>query len=396
VKIVKIEDLHADGGFRNLAFLKVTTDEGLVGWSEYNEEFGVAGTTEIIHRFAEKAIGMDPREVGKISVSLHAISRMASGGLNHQAIAAIENACLDITAKALGVPVYALFGGPFRTRIPLYWSHCGTFRLRDADFFENELGRFGVRSLDDIKKMGEEVKKSGFKSFKTNPMLFDAPGPRMWNSGLRLMPGQLDRQPTPKIINAIVDQLTAFRDGCGPDIQMQLDINFGQRTEGFLRIARAVEQFDLLWLEMDMMDPEALALIRSKSNLTIASLETLMGIGAYRPFLQQQACDVAIVDIPWNGVWESVRVAALADAYEVNTAPHNFSGQLCDLMSAHYAASVPNFRIMEFEADDVPWKADFVTHPITVEDGELVLPDRPGWGTEINEEAVKARPPKKK
>jgi L-alanine-DL-glutamate epimerase-like enolase superfamily enzyme len=210
------------------------------------------------------------------------------------------------------------------------------------------------------------------------------------------VPGQLDRQPTPQIVNAIVDQLTAFRDGCGPDVQMMLDLNFGQRTEGFLRIARAVEPFDLLWLEMDIMDPEALALVRRKSGVTIASLETVMGIAAYRPFLQLQACDVAIVDVPWNGLWESVRIAALADAFEVNTAPHNFTGQLADLMSAHYAASVPNFRILEFEADDVPWKADLVTHPITVANGELVLPDRPGWGTDIDEEAVKAHPPKKK
>lgn len=396
MKITQIEDFHADGGWRNFAFLKITTDEGLIGWSEYNEEFGVGGTTEIIHKFAPTVIGMDPREVGVISMALRGASRMAIGGLNHQAVAAIENACLDVKAKALGVPVYALFGGPFRTRIPLYWSHCGTFRVRDPDYFEKELGRFGVRSLDDIKRMGEEAKASGFKSFKTNPMLFDPPRPRMWNSGLRIMPGQHDRHPEPKIIKAICDQLEAFRDGCGPDMQMQLDINFGQRTEGFLKIARAVERFDLLWLEMDMFDPEALALIRRKSNVTIASLETLMGLGTYRPFFEAQASDVAIIDIPWNGVWESVRIANLADAFEVNTAPHNFSGHLCDLMSGHFAASVPNFRIMEYEHDDVPWKADLVTHPNTIEDGELVLPDRPGWGTDINEDALAAHPPKGK
>ena len=83
---------------------------------------------------------MDPRDVGRISMSLHAISRMAAGGMNHQAIAAIENACLDVKAKALGVPVYALFGGAMRDRLDLYWSHCGSFRVWQRDFFEKELG----------------------------------------------------------------------------------------------------------------------------------------------------------------------------------------------------------------------------------------------------------------
>ena len=93
-------------------------------------------TTGLIGRFAELVIGMDPREVGKIAVSLRAITRMSIGGVNHEAIAAIENACLDIKAKALGVPVYELFGGPFRDRINLYWSHCGSFRVWRKDFFE--------------------------------------------------------------------------------------------------------------------------------------------------------------------------------------------------------------------------------------------------------------------
>ena len=126
MRITKIETLKADGGWRNFSFLKLSTDEGLVGWSEYNEDFGATNaTSDLIARFADIAIGMDPREVGKIAVSLRAITRMSIGGINHEAIAAIENACLDVKAKALGVPVCALFGGPFRDRVNLYWSHCG-------------------------------------------------------------------------------------------------------------------------------------------------------------------------------------------------------------------------------------------------------------------------------
>ena len=142
MRIAKIETLKADAGWRDFSFLKLTTDDGLVGWSEYNEDFGAPNaTSDLIARFAEIAVGMDPREVGKIVVSLRAITRMSIGGVNHEAIAAIENACLDVKAKALGVPVYELFGGPFRDRINLYWSHCGSFRVWRKDFFEGELGR---------------------------------------------------------------------------------------------------------------------------------------------------------------------------------------------------------------------------------------------------------------
>src|SRR5690606_41899543 len=114
----------------------------------------------------------------------------------------------------------------------------------------------------------------------------------------------------------------------------------------------------------------------------------------FRQFLQSQAADVAIIDVPWNGLWESIRIATLADAFEVDCAPHNFYGEMANLMSAQFCAAIPNFRIMEYEADDVPWRYDFLTHPARVENAEMIVPDRPGWGSDINEEAVKARPPR--
>ena len=98
--------------------------------------------------------------------------------------------------------------------------------------------------------------------------------------------------------------------------------------------------------------------------------------------------------MPWNGISEAIKIAALADTYEVNVAPHNFYGHLSTLMSAHFCAAVPNFRIMEIDIDDVPWKDEVVTPVPTIEQGHLVMPNRPGWGVEVNEKAVKAHPPK--
>lgn len=126
MKITSIKDLHADAGWRVISFLKIETDAGIVGYSEYNESYGSKGLTGVILKLAETLIGADPRPVEKISSRLYAMTRQASGGLIQQAIAALENALVDVKAKALGVPVYELLGGPVRERLRLYWSHCGT------------------------------------------------------------------------------------------------------------------------------------------------------------------------------------------------------------------------------------------------------------------------------
>src|SRR4029453_9064770 len=95
---------------------------------------------------------------------LYAVRRQASGGMVQQAIGAIENALLDIKGKALGVPVYALFGGPVRERIRLYWSHCGTYRLSWAEAMEIP----PLRTLDDVVAAGREVVAKGYTALKTN------------------------------------------------------------------------------------------------------------------------------------------------------------------------------------------------------------------------------------
>src|SRR5437868_13141654 len=112
MKITKIEDLHCDAGWRVNSFLKITTDEGIVGRSEYMEGYGAQGLTAVILKLAERfLIGQDPRPVERHSAHLYAATRQAAGGINQMAIAAIENALVDIKAKALGVPVYEMLGG---------------------------------------------------------------------------------------------------------------------------------------------------------------------------------------------------------------------------------------------------------------------------------------------
>jgi galactonate dehydratase len=153
-----------------------------------------------------------------------------------------------------------------------------------------------------------------------------------------------------------------------------------------------MEPFDLFWVEIDSFDPAALHYIRSRIDIPVASLESQYTRRGYREFFERQAVDVAIVDTPWNGVAESLKIAAMADTYEINVAPHNFYGHLATMMNAHFCAVTPNFRIMEIDVDAVPWLDELYTVPPQIVDGHLILPTGPGWGTEVNEAVVRKHP----
>jgi galactonate dehydratase len=395
MKIVKVEDLHCDAGWRVNSFLKITTDEGIVGWAEYMEGYGAQGLTAVILKLAERLLGQDPRPVERHSAFLYAATRQAPGGLNQQAIAAIENALVDIKAKALGIPVCEMLGGPVRDRLQLYWSHCGTYRVRYAEHIKEWTGADPVRSLDDLVRLGEEVARRGFKGLKTNVIRFDGARPYVYAPGFNQAPGYPELNIDSRIVAAAKSQLDALRRGAGPHVGLHLDLNFNYKTEGYIRLARALEPLDLTWLEIDTYDPAALALIRRSARVPIASCESLYGRRQYRPFFERQSVDVAIIDVPWNGILEAYKIAAMADAFEINVAPHNFNGHLGSLMSAHLCAAIPNFRVMEIDIDDVSWKDETVIPPPVIENGDLPLPTGPGWGAEVNEAFVRAHPPRR-
>jgi L-alanine-DL-glutamate epimerase-like enolase superfamily enzyme len=395
MKIVKIEDLHCDAGWRVNSFLKITTDDGIVGWSEYMEGYGAQGLTGVIRKLAERLVGQDPRPVERISALLYGATRQAAGGINAQAVGAIENALVDLKAKALGIPVYELLGGPIRDRLQVYWSHCGTYRARHADKIREWAGVEPIRSLDDVVRLGAEVKAKGFRGLKTNLIRFDKGKPYMYGPGTGNPPGFPELNVDKQIADAAYAQLAAFREGAGPDVGLHLDTNFNYKIDGYVKLARKLEPLDLVWLEIDLYDPAGLALIRRSARTPIASCESLYGRRQFRPYFEQQAVDYAIIDVAWNGILESMKIAAMADAYEVNVAPHNFNGHLGSLISAHFSAALPNFKVMEIDIDDVLWKDDIVTVPPVIENGDFLLPTGAGWGADVNEEFVRAHPPRR-
>ena len=211
MKITKIERLHADGAWRTLDFLKISTDEGIVGWSEFNESFGGAGVSALIDNLAPVLIGKDPRNYEAHVALLYALRRQASGGAVQQAIGAIENALLDVKARALGIPVYEMLGGPVRDRIRLYWSHCASYRVSHW----KSMGIPPVKTLDDVFAAGREVVARGYTALKTNVLLLGDGDPRGHIPGFARGDSFPELNPERYAVSAIKDQLAAFRQAVG-------------------------------------------------------------------------------------------------------------------------------------------------------------------------------------
>ncbi|MEM7408475.1 MAG: mandelate racemase/muconate lactonizing enzyme family protein [Pseudomonadota bacterium] len=393
MRISLAEILHCDAGWRDFSFLRLHTDEGVTGIAEYNECYGSFGLSAVIERLATGIYGMDAMRHEHISQLLYAQTRQAPGGINAQAIAAIENALLDIKGKALGLPVHALLGGAIRDRLELYWSHCGTYRLDPAN--AERMQTTAVRNLDDVEKLGAEVAAKGYKGLKTNIFLFGDGDPKLHMPGFGRAAGVPELNASPAVIAALREQMQAFRSGGGERMNLHLDLNFNFKPEGYTRVMRALDDLGLTWFELDIYDAPALRRIRDSVRTPVASCESLFGLRGFKPFFEHASMDVAIIDVPWNGIWTSLKIAAVAEAFEINSAPHNFYGHLSTLMSAHLCAVMPNFRVMEIDIDDVPWKDDIVTWQPTIEDGHLLVPQAPGWGAELNDEVIEAHPPKR-
>jgi galactonate dehydratase len=386
MKVARLETLFCAAGWRPWIFLKATTDDGAVGWAEITDSHGSPrGLAGVVDDLAPQVVGRDPRPVERIVWDLFRATRQSPGSVVQKAIGGIENALLDLKAKSLGVSVYELFGGPMRDEVDVYWSHCGTTRARAWAVTNTPK----LASYDDVAALGREVVERGFSAFKTNIVI---PG----DEPQVLMPGfqgdGLARNPSPELEQVLIRLLEAFREGTGGRAQPIVDLNFNLTAEGVLRVARALEGYELLWLEVDAFDPVALAAIRSASAIPICSGENLYTNRGFRPFLESAGMDVASVDVIWNGFHQAKKIADLAETFEVNCAPHNYYSHLATFISAQWCAAIPNVRILEVDVDDVPWREELTSAVPEIRGGTLTIPTTPGWGADVNEEVLAEHP----
>ena len=389
MKIAKIETFHCDAGWRPWTFIKISTDEGLVGWSECTDSHGSPhGIEGVVNNLSQLLIGQDPCDTERLYWLMYSRTRQSAGSIIQKAIGGIENALLDIKAKSLNIPVHRLFGGAIRESLPLYWSHCGTSRVRAWEMVKKER----IKSQDDVKKFGEEIKASGFKAIKTNPGFLDGENSFVYMPGFAKSAGGPELNADRKVLEGIENWIGTLRESVGEKIDIILDLNYNFKTEGYIKIGRMLEKYNLLWLEIDSYDPGALRQIKDSVRIPVCSGENLYGARQYRPHFESHSMDIASVDVIWNGFMGSKKIADMAEIYEMNVCPHNYNGHLSSFISAQFCASIPNFRIMEVDVDDVPWRDELFTEKPEIKNGELMLSKKPGWGTEVNEKVLKEHP----
>lgn len=292
----------------------------------------------------------------------------------------------DIKGKALGVPVYELAGGPMRDRQRVYWSHCGSSRMGNAEL----IGVPEINTWADVTALGKEVVGRGFTALKTNPLI-PHHEPSTWHrlGGFGGGPGTTDGNVSNQFLDSIRTQIGTLRDAVGPYVDIALDLNFNFRVEAAKRIVKALEEFRMMWVEIDIYEPDGLREIRDSTSVPICSGENLITSREYRRYFEARAMDVCMVDLPWNGFTQSKKVADMAETFDINVAPHNYYSHLSTLHSMALCASVGNIRISEIDIDDVPWKDDLLTEKLEIENGEVIIPDRPGWGGDLNEEVAR-------
>ena len=237
---------------------------------------------------------MDPRAYEAAVALLHAIRRQLPGGMVQQAIGAIETRFWTSRPRRSAFRSTSCSAAPCASASAslVTLRHLSSLLVRaDADPAAAHARRCRGR--------WEGGGRQRSTALKTNVFLLDE-RPRLHAPGFA-RGDRPELNAERNVIGAIRDQLAAFREGAGPDVDILVDLNFNFKTEGFLKMARAMKPYDLFWVEIDTRSPKALHHIRQGTTIPVASGECLFGRRDYRPYFEQQAMDVAIIDTPWNG-----------------------------------------------------------------------------------------------
>lgn len=358
MKIVKVETFKYWIQWCNWMFVKVSTDEGLYGWGEASLHGAIESVETYIHELGAALIGLDPAGVEAHWQRMYHAWRWRGGMTQMTAIGALDMALWDIEGKRLGVPVYRLFGGPFRDRLRAYTSHW----LR------------GVQTPEEAYEGARECVRRGFSAFKWNPI--DA---------------QLLRINERRAIAHATEMMAAAREGAGPEVDIFIDLAEQLSPRTAVALAQALEPYGVGWFEepIPCENPQAMISLARELPVPIATGERLVTRWEVLELLQGGGCKILQPDVMHcGGLSEVRRIAALANMYYVSVAPHNPAGPICTLASMHLAASIPNFYILEEMEMERSLRDALCTHPVVCQEGYFELPTEPGLGTDLRLEAL--------
>jgi galactonate dehydratase len=350
---------------RPYVFVKIETNQGLVGWGEGTLEGKAAAVIACIEDFREFLIGKDPMQVEHHWQSMYVHSFYRAGPVIGSAISGIDQALWDIRGKALGMPVYQLLGGPFDPRGVRGYYHV----------------RAGTR--EQLMKLRETAIRDGVSCFK---------------SGL---PGYYEWIETNAKIDRAVKSIALLRESLGPDIDIGVDFHAKTSPAVASIIVKEVEPLHLLFIE-EPCPPEnvrAMARIARRSTTPIATGERLVAHYGVREIVEMGVADIIQTDINHvGGITALWKTAAMASISGISMAPHACEGPIGGLATLHVDAAIPNFLVQEICSGVVPemkekvWEEWLGFPAMRMVNGRFPLPVKPGLGFELSEGALAKYP----
>lgn len=350
---------------RPYAFVKIETNQGLVGWGEATLEGKAGAAMACIEDFREFLIGADPMLVEHHWQSMYVHSFYRAGPVMGSAISGIDQALWDIRGKALGLPVYKLLGGPSDAR-----GVRGYYHARATNRAE----------LEQLRKTAIE---DGVTCFKTG------------------LPGYYEWIESHRRIKQAADHIAMMRDSLGPDIDIAVDFHAKTSPSVASILCRELDPLHLLFIE-EPCPPEnvkAMQKIARHSTTPIATGERLVAHYNCRELVELGIVDILQTDINHTGgitaLW---KIAALAGVSGVRMAPHACEGPVGGIATLHVDASIPNFLVQEICSGTQPgakekaWEEWLGFPAMRMVKGRFPLPDKPGLGFELKEEALKKYP----
>jgi D-galactarolactone cycloisomerase len=365
----KVDDVRGGGSgwvtFRSALFVKVTTDDGLVGWGEAGQTGPTLITKHLIDQVLKPIyVGQNPFDTEVLWERAYVQTRdYGQKGQVIGAISGLDIALHDIMGKVTGQPVHRLIGGRQREKVPAYAT--GLWYRRDND------------SVDALVNDALEYKKHGFKAMK-----------------VKVGYGSITYD---------VARVRGMREALGDDIDIMLDANHSLNVASAIELGRRIEEYNVAWLEEPTIpeDIEGYIHIRSMLRLPIAGGECEFTRFGFKNLVSKQAIDIAQPDICGSGGFtELKKIAAMANAFGVQVIPHVWNSIIGVAASLHFVASLPNcpstaspkpFRQqpgIEFDRSHNPLRDNFAEGVLEFADGYLNVPTKPGLGIEIDEERL--------